>query len=356
MLVATGGAVSNTGVSLHKLGMRVRLLARIGNDTIGYLAREVVARHGAGLVEFLHEAEGEPSSYTIVISPPDTDRTFLHCPGTNNTFGPEDVPDDLLADTRLFHFGYPPLMRRMFANGGRELADILGRARAAGATTSLDMVMPDPVGASGRADWPAICARVLPLVDLFVPSAEELLYMLDKARFQQLAASRGAGAVLEALTTDDIRWLANTAIGLGAQIVLLKLGHRGVYLRTAGGLASLGRGFGAEVGAWCSRELWAPCFRTKVVGTVGAGDAAIAGFLTAILHGQAATDSLLAAAASGACNVEAADATSGVRSWQDTQARLAQGWPQADLPQPASGWVRDGAARMWRGPEDGLGA
>ena len=63
------------------------------------------------------------------------------------------------------------------------------------------------------------------------------------------------------------------------------------------------------------------------MGTTGAGDATIAGFLTALLRDVPPERALAIAAAVGACNVEAADAVSGVRSWEETLARIDAGWP-----------------------------
>ena len=352
LVVSTGGAVSNTGLSLHRLGMNVGLVARLGNDTIGRLTRDLIAAHGAHLAEHLGEAKGEPSSYTIVFSPPGTDRTFLHCPGTNNTFGPEDLDDALLADTRLLHFGYPTLMRRMFADGGYELATILRRARQAGATTGLDMAMPDPARPSGQADWRAICARALPEVDLFVPSAEELLYMLRRDRYLELAATVGQAAMLDALSTEDIAGLAQEALDLGAKVVLLKLGHRGSYLRSREVGPDSGRALAGLASSWSRRQLWMSTYVTDVVTTLGAGDAAIAGFLAGLLQGQTAAEAVRSAAAVGGCNVEAADATSGVQSWEATQARIEAGWAQHPLPCPGAGWLWDEALGLWRGPDD----
>ena len=71
-------------------------------------------------------SDPEVTSYTIVISPPGHDRSFLHCPGANETFTAADVPYEQLAGVRLFHFGYPPLMPRMYADGGeRARRDVL---------------------------------------------------------------------------------------------------------------------------------------------------------------------------------------------------------------------------------------
>jgi sugar/nucleoside kinase (ribokinase family) len=113
-----------------------------------------------------------------VISPPGSDRRFLHHPGANDDFSAQDVSEEALQDAHLFHFGYPPLMANMYSNGGRQLLELFQRAKSHGLTTSLDMAYPDPESAAGRADWRAILHNVLPYVDIFVPSLEEILYML----------------------------------------------------------------------------------------------------------------------------------------------------------------------------------
>ena len=74
-------------------------------------------------------AAGEHSSYTLIFSSPGVDRAFLHYPGPNDTFCAADVSDEALTGARIFHFGYPPLMRRMFLDAGSELATLFRRAR-----------------------------------------------------------------------------------------------------------------------------------------------------------------------------------------------------------------------------------
>lgn len=350
-ILSTGGSVSNTGLALHRLGLDMRLVARLGDDAIAGITRDLLQRRDPRLTAHLSVAHGEPSSYTIVINPPGVDRTFLHCPGTNNTFGPEDLPAALLAEARLLHLGYPPLMRRMYADGGVELAALMCRAKGAGATTSLDMAMPDPAGPSGRADWRGLLTRVLPHVDLFEPNVEELLFMLRRPRLEEL--QRSPEGVLDALAPDEVSALAGEALTMGARMVAIKLGHRGFYLRTAASLDDMGRGAPADPSGWAGRELWAPCFRVDVVGTVGAGDATSAGLITGLLRGQTAEAALTSAVAVGACNVEAADATSGVRSWDETQHRIGAGWARLDARVAAAGWRWDETAGVHRGPADG---
>lgn len=351
-MLTPGGAVSNTGLALHKLGVDVRLVARVGDDIVGDLLRRIIALTDPRLTESLVVAPGEFGSYTIVISPPGVDRCFLTGPGSNDTFGPEDVSEELLGATRIFHLGYPPLLRRMYLDHGQEMVELYRKAKRHGATTSLDLAMPDPAQPSGQADWREVLAHTLPYVDIFVPSIEELLFMLDRARFDALEQQARGAALLGFASAEMISSLAKEALSLGAQIVMIKLGHRGIYLRTGASESDWGRGAPADLDTWRSRELWAPAFDVEVAGTVGAGDAAVAGFLTAILRGQGPEGAIRSAAAVGACNVEATDATSGLRSWEQTQARLAAPWPQKDPAIAAPGWRQDAEQGLWRGPLD----
>jgi len=210
--------------------------------------------------------------------------------------------------------------------------------------------MPDPAGPSGRVDWRGLLARVLPHVDVFQPSVEELLYMVRRERFDELqGAPQG---VLDGLVPGDIAGLAEEVLAMGARVVAIKLGHHGFYLRTASTLEGMGRGAPADPEVWSARELWAPCFRVTVVGTVGAGDTTSAGLITGLLRGQSAEDALTSAVAVGACNVEAADATSGVRSWEETQTRIAGGWPRLDAHVTGPDWRWDEVAGLYHGPAD----
>jgi sugar/nucleoside kinase (ribokinase family) len=213
--------------------------------------------------------------------------------------------------------------------------------------------MPDPAGPSGQADWRAILARTLPQVDLFVPSVEELFFMLRRERFDQLATQVGAATVLEALPVEEIASLADEVLAMGAKILLLKMGTRGATLRTAADLAKLGRGAPADLGRWSGRQLWAPCFWPQaVVSTVGTGDAAIAGFLAAVLRGAEPSRALSVAVAAGACCVEESGALNGVMDWEKTLARIAAGWTQLPLDLTPWGWQWDDSAAIWRGPND----
>jgi sugar/nucleoside kinase (ribokinase family) len=268
--------------------------------------------------------EGEATSYTIVLNPPGIDRFFLHYTGANGTFGADDVRRENLAGAGYFHFGYPPLMRRMYLDGGRETAKLLERVSAEGLFTSLDMATPDPASEAGRIDWRAWLRHVLPHVDLFGPSLDEILFMLG------LPEETDYGSVAEEL------------LGMGARMVALKLGARGLYLRTSADLP----------GDWAGRELLAPCLEVEVTGTTGAGDCTLAGLLAGLSAGAPPETAVTLATAAGACSVERADSTSGIPSLEALRRRIDYGWPRRAADEMPDGWALDQSG-VWRGPADG---
>jgi sugar/nucleoside kinase (ribokinase family) len=349
MRFSTGGPVSNTGLALQKLGIETRLMGKVGDDVLGQAVKQVVNVYGAHLAEGLVTDPAIQTSYTIIVNLPGTDRILLHHPGANDTFRASDIPYELLAKARLFHFGYPPLMKLMYQAEGAELAEIFRRAKATGVTTSLDMALPDPNSAAGQANWPAILRSTLPYVDILMPSLEEIVYMLHPQTYHDLCRRAGSLNFLPLVTPEFLGDVSQELLALGVKMVGLKLGERGLYLRTANQLTleKLGRGRPSDLAAWADKEFWSPCFKVEVVGTAGSGDATIAGFLAALLANLSPEAATLAAVAVGACNVEAADTLSGIRSWAETMQRVEQGWPQQPLTLTAAGWRFEEQARLW---------
>jgi sugar/nucleoside kinase (ribokinase family) len=316
-IVSTGGSVSNTGLALHRLGFETVLMSKVGDDPFGRTVIDLLRAQHPSLAAGMRTVRGEPTSYSIVISPPGVDRIFLHCPGTNHTFAADDLGD--LASARLLHFGYPPLMRRIYGNDGAEMRAILLRARGAGLTTSLDMAQPDPASEAGRIDWARWLEHVLADVDVFLPSFDEILYMIDRAAFDGGAAP----------SAELLRRVADRLIGWGAAVVVLKLGDQGLYVRTTEDvrrLAAMGKAGPRDPDAWRAREIVAPCFDVRVRGTTGSGDCTVAGFLAGMLEGSSLDDAATTAVAVGAFNVEVPDAVSGIPSLDHVRQRIEKGW------------------------------
>ncbi len=352
MSLSTGGAVANVSLALHRLGITAQGMGKIGNDFAGEAVRQIFTRHSPQVAEAMIVDSSVSTSYTVIISPPGMDRIFLHSSGANDTFSAADVRYERLADANLFHFGYPPLMKLMYAPDGSQLAAIFRRAKATGITTSLDTAFPDPGSAAGQANWRAILKLTLPHVDIFMPSIEEILMMLRRPLYEALLQQAGGGDLQPLITPDLLSDLSHELLHLGSKVVGLKLGYRGLYVRTAGlaALAEMGRARPLSLESWADRELWSPCFRVNLVGAAGSGDATIAGFLSALLRGLPLEQAVTMAVAVGACNVEAADTLSGIRPWEQTLERIAAGWKKRPIEPDLPGWRFEPAQQIWVGP------
>lgn len=351
--ISTGGPVSNTGLNMKKLGGEVAFCARTGDDEFGRLTISMLERNGNA--EGVHVIDGAASSYTVVVAPPGIDRIFLHNPGTNNTFGPEDLDPALIAQCRHFHFGYPPLMQRMYDNDGAALRKVFQIAKEAGATTSCDMTLPDPSSPSGKVNWRRILENILPFVDIHLPSIEETFFMLDPAAFLKMKKEHNDAELIDFFTPEDYARVADAVLAMGTKMVSLKSGHRGFYVKTAAKktFATMGAAKPADPENWSSRELWAPAFKVESFGSAtGSGDSSIAGFLTAFLRGLPIESALKYAVCLGWQNVQVLDAVSGIHTWDESTAFLKRNMPIIDAHISSPGWRWSEKEGLWFGPKD----
>jgi sugar/nucleoside kinase (ribokinase family) len=360
--IHAGGVVANTGLAMALFGADVCLMGKIGMDEFGSmildLLREGGSRHDSSsdVTRGMIVSPDVSTSYSIVIAPPGRDRLFLHDPGANDGFRVADLDMKEICASRLFHFGYPTLMSSMYAASGRELSGMFRAIDRLGVMTSLDLSSIDERSESGKADWEAILADTLPHVDFFMPSFEELAYMLDRKKLERLRSKAEGGDVTDVLSVrDDVAPLAGRAIELGAKVALVKCGARGLFYLTAdaGRLEPLGQKFGRASDAlagdgscggagsvardeearkarlldWASRSGFEKSYVPgQVVSGTGAGDTTIAAFLSAMLEGYPFEWCIQLAVATGASCVECWDALGGLKSFAELEAKIESGW------------------------------
>lgn len=326
--IHTGGSVANTGLAMKILGADVTLAGKIGSDDFGDMVISIVSKYDAssGLIR----SKDDSTSYSVVLAVPGIDRIFLHNPGANNTFCADDLPMDAIRSAALFHFGYPPLMKRIYENDGEELIKILRMVQEAGAATSLDLAAVDPDTPAGKADWKKILANALPYVDIFEPSIEELLFMLDRTKYEDLRKNNPDCDLTEIVDLErDIIPLGKTCMDMGARIVLIKCGVPGMYYCTAPSeeLGRISPRLEIDTSVWADKNGFETSFvPDKVLSGTGAGDTSVAAFLTSILNGYTPEQSVRYASATGACCVSAYDSLSGLLSFEKIDEKIAGGW------------------------------
>lgn len=219
--------------NLAALGAKVGFITCTGNDELGRIARERLARSGVDLAH-ARTLDAAGTGVTIVL-PHDRTRHMLTYAGTIAAMTMADLDMDYLASARHFHLSSLYLQRGLTA----DVPKLFERLRQAGLTISLD-TNDDP---DDRWGYPL--EEILPLVDVFLPNERELLRITGKDTLE---------AALEELSP-RVRCIA------------VKRGARGSAVKTA------------------KEFVTAEPVAVSPVDTIGAGDSYNAGFLFAWLQG-----------------------------------------------------------------------
>jgi len=263
-LLLTGGCAANTAVDLGRLGVPATVIGRVGEDLFGGFVVDQLRRHGidvAGIVR----TPGLGTSKTVIMTVSGEDRRFIHTIGANAALRADDLDRvHIAAGDILYVGGY--LVLPSLEQGA--LAARLCAARASGARTVLDVVV--PVGGGARL---AQVERLLPHVDLFLPNEDEARMLTAEA---------------------DPRSQAARFLAAGVGTVVITRGRAGALLATRG----------QEV------ELAAPT--VEMIDGSGAGDAFAAGFICGLVEGWPPERCLAFASAVGASACTALGCTDGV--------------------------------------------
>jgi sugar/nucleoside kinase (ribokinase family) len=179
MELAVGGSASITAVAAARLGLRVALVAAVGDDPAGHFMLGQLAAEGVD-VTAVAVRDGTPTGMTVALSRGE-DRAILTATGALASVTAADVPQALLCTARHVHVSSYFLVERSLGPG---LAGLFAAARATGASTSLDTNW-DPAGGWGGAMLHAVLAQT----SLLVPNEAEALRL---ARRDSLAGAIGA--------------------------------------------------------------------------------------------------------------------------------------------------------------------
>jgi sugar/nucleoside kinase (ribokinase family) len=274
--VTTGGIVSNTGIAMTRLGMRVAAFSLVGDDEWGDVIRRRYAEHQINADRLLTAQQGATSTTAVLIDP-SGERSFAHCVGAPKQMDKALFLQhmDLFAQSRMTLIGYYSLMPQL----ERDLAEVLRLIRQTGCQTALD--------AAGDGGTLHPLDELLPHLDVYVPSLAEAKHQTGLSEPQAIIDTfRACGAP----------------------------GLLGVKLGAAGALLS------PRAGEYVPIEPVAP--PGPLLDTTGAGDCFYAGLLTGLLRCLPVAAAGRLGAAAGACCVTGLGATAGLRDYDET-ARLA---------------------------------
>ena len=356
--LSSGGSVANTGLALSLMGVRTDLMGKIGSDSFGTILKKIITDFGAG--DSLIQDPGSSTSYSVVLAPPGIDRIFLHDPGANNTFRAKDIDLDRIKQSRLFHFGYPPIMKSMFADGGRELVELFKEVKEAGVTTSLDMALPDINSEAGRLDWRPVLEDLLPYVDVMLPSIEEIMMMLEREKYLKKLEELGGRDFLEDLDMELAADLGGQLLDMGVSIAVIKCGEFGLFgfTKDRQALEKIGTAAPSDPESWADRELYSESYLAEdIKSTTGSGDNSIAGFLAALLRGRSFEEAIELACLAGANATRDYSAVGGTESFDAMEKARAADPPKRRLEQSgqtSAYWSYLEDRRLWKGERDSV--
>ena len=138
-----GGAPCNVLAMLAKLGKRSAFVGKIGRDMFG---RQLLqAASDAGIcMDYLREDPQVHTTLAFVKNFPNGDRdfSFYRDPGADMTLAADELPEDALQNTRIFHFGTLSMTHPEVRSATRKA---VAMAKNAGALISFDPNLRPPL-------------------------------------------------------------------------------------------------------------------------------------------------------------------------------------------------------------------
>jgi 2-dehydro-3-deoxygluconokinase len=243
--IAVGGAESNVAVGLARLGHSVRWISALGQDSFGDMIVAVLENEG---VEVVAARSPEHPTGLMVKSPSRGDERFVSYYRSGSAAAnmtPEMVSPEMIADARLLHItGITPAL----SESARQTLDaVLDYARHRNITVSFDLNYRPALWSRSAAS--SAFTEIVSSADMVFGDRLELSMLTD-------ASHSSAKDLVESIQ------------GLGVADVIVKQGSEGAV---------------ALVGDEFVQQDAVP---VEVIDTVGAGDAFVAGYLSALLDGE----------------------------------------------------------------------
>lgn len=246
-----GGSAVNVAIDGSRLGLRTGIVTKIGFDSFGRIIVDELLREGVDIAGLRVSSVGR-TGFTIVVINKSGEILMYSYKGVAENLEPDDVAEDIVASAKYVHIASLRVDTTLRA---------MEIARKAGAK-----VLWDP----GR----VLCSKGL----------KELERVIEQAHIVSLNSREAA--ILTGTTPDNYVEAAKVIKSMGPELVVVKLGSRGVYL------------LGEEI------EEHIPAVRVdRVVDTTGAGDAFAAGLIAGLSRGYPSRKAALYANAVAALKI-----------------------------------------------------
>lgn len=265
--VSPGGDAHNNAVNMARLGNEVTYIGRVGNDVFGKICVESLNAEKVNTTHIVYSDTAEQSLCLILLGE-NKKRTLYQMLKVSEEFCFEDIDLSVLDKIDVLQIGGTFHMNRF---DGKGAAKLLRLAKEKGILTSMDVSMDK----KGR--WGNLIEVCYPYLDYFMPSIEQAVELTHRDTWREMA---------EYLTLK------------GVKNVIIKAGDKGSYFFNK------------------SEEIFCGCYPLTVEDSTGAGDAFVAGFLTARGKGFSHEECMVFATACSAKVIQKVGATTGMESFE----------------------------------------
>ena len=282
-LLATGCTLTLGGSSaifahnLALLGTSVTFSARVGDDDFADMCLRELVRAGVNVDRVVRASGGSGTGVTVILPLTQT-RRILTFPGAMSELCLDDLDLDFIASASHFHLSSLFLHRKLFP----DIPWLFQQMKLRGLTTSLD-TNDDP-----EDRWQGVVERILPYVDVFFGTEEDLRKIAGVEQAEEFLAPR-------------------------VPVLAVKRGARGASAFSAG------------------RRYDSPALRLDAVDAVGAGDTFDAGFLHQWLRQAPIEQCLAYGNVAGGLSVTRVGGTTAFRDLAHRQSFFERHWQEGVL-------------------------
>lgn len=266
--ILPGGDSHNNAVDLARLGNEVTYIGRIGRDMFGKVCMDSLIKEHINTDHIVYSDTAGQSVCLILINK-NKKRIFYQMFKASEEFCYEDIDLNVLDQVDVLQISGTFHMKKFDGEGALRL---LKQAKERHIITSMDVSM----DRSGR--WGKLIGNCYPYLDYFMPSIEQAIELTQRS---------------------TLRGMAEFLLMRGVGNVIIKSGDKGAYFLNA------------------SETIHCGCYNVDLVDATGAGDAFVAGFLTALGKGFTNRECMAFATACSAQVIQKVGATTGMAGFDD---------------------------------------
>ena len=235
-----GGAPCNVLSMLSKLGHKTAFIGKVGNDSFGKQLKNVLEEVGIDATYLTMDNEVHTTLALVhTFADGDRDFSFYRNPGADMMLTEEEIPEDLIRNTKIFHFGTLSMTHEGVRKATKKALEF---AKKAGAMISFDPNLRPPL-------W-----------DSLETAKEQVLYGLQFCDILKISDNEIQWLTGKEDYTDGVNWILER---FQIPLILVSMGKEGsrAYYK------------GKKVEA-------APFLQQNTIETTGAGDT----FVGCVLH------------------------------------------------------------------------